>query len=213
MKDIIIIGAGSFGKETAWLIDDINRIEKKYRILGYLDDAESLIGQTVNDYRVLGSIDYLSKLNQNYDISCVIAIQDTKIRKTIVEKLNWFNSWETLIHPSAIVSNNSKIGDGSIITAQNTISVNVIIGNHGLINIGCTIGHDCIIGNYVSIMSNSTLGGKVEIKDGSYLGTSVSIVPNAKIGEFSRVGIGSVVIRNVKDRTTVMGNPAKLLKV
>lgn len=212
MKDIVIIGAGNFGREVAWLIEDINRENEKYKLLGYLDDTESLIGQKVNNYAVLGNIDYLTKINGNYDVSCVIAMQDTKAREAIVEKLSWFNSWETLVHPSAIISNNSKIGCGSIITAQNTISVDVTIGNHCLLNIGCTVGHDCIIGDYVSIMSNSTLGGKVEIKNGSYLGTSVSIVPGVRVGEFSKIGIGSVVIRNVKDRTTVMGNPAKLLK-
>lgn len=212
MKNIVIIGAGNFGREVAWLIEDINKVENKYRIMGYLDDTKSLIGQYVHNYKVLGNIEYLKEVCENHDVSCVIAMQDTNARKSIVERLYWFNSWENLIHPSAIISDKSIIGSGNIIAANNTISVNVKIGNHCLLNIGCTIGHDCILDDYTSIMSNSALGGRVEIREGAYLGTTVCVVPGKVIGEFCKVGIGSVVIRNVKDRTTVMGNPAKLIK-
>ena len=212
MKDVVIIGAGNFGREVAWLIEDINNQANMYRILGYLDDTESLIGQTVQNYKVLGNIEYLSDICQNNKVCCIIAMQDTNARKSIVEKLEWFDEWENLIHPSAIISDRTILGKGNIIAANNTLSVDVTIGNHCLLNIGCTIGHDCVLDDYVSIMSNSALGGGVKIREGAYLGTTVSVVPGKTIGEFSKVGIGSVVIRDVKSRTTVMGNPAKLLK-
>ena len=212
MKEIVIIGAGDFGREVAWLIEDINKTSPKYRLLGYLDDKEGLSGKTVEGYPVLGNVGHLRKICGKGSVCSIIAMQDPDIKKRIVEKLNWFDSWENLIHPSALISEKAELGAGNIITARNTVSINVTIGNHCLLNIGCIIGHDCVIGDYVSIMSNSAIAGRVEIKEGSYLGTGVSIVPGKKVGHSAKIGIGSVVIRDVKDGTTVMGNPARSIK-
>ena len=49
MKEIVILGAGDFGKEVAWLIEEINKRNPTYIILGYLDDDEKKIGQSFND--------------------------------------------------------------------------------------------------------------------------------------------------------------------
>ena len=33
MKDIVIIGAGGFGREVAWLIEDINKVNLEWNII------------------------------------------------------------------------------------------------------------------------------------------------------------------------------------
>ena len=38
MKDLIIVGAGGFGRELLQWIKDINRIERKWNIAGFIDD-------------------------------------------------------------------------------------------------------------------------------------------------------------------------------
>ena len=91
MKDMIIIGAGDFGREVAWLIEDINKRQMTYRVLGYLDDANCVQGQTVHNYKVLGKIEFLKSLCDNNEVCCVIAMQDTIARKLIVERLDWFS--------------------------------------------------------------------------------------------------------------------------
>ena len=60
MKEIVILGAGDFGKEVAWLIEDINKVKPTYIILGYLDDDEGKIGQKLNGYECLGPVRYLT---------------------------------------------------------------------------------------------------------------------------------------------------------
>lgn len=42
MKDIVIIGAGGFGREVAWLIEDINRIKQTWNIIGFVDDNDAI---------------------------------------------------------------------------------------------------------------------------------------------------------------------------
>ena len=52
MKEIVIIGAGDFGQEATWLIEEINKGNLAYHILGYLDDDPVKIGQEINGYQV-----------------------------------------------------------------------------------------------------------------------------------------------------------------
>lgn len=209
MKNIVIIGAGDFGKEVAWLIDDMNKASPAYKILGYLDDDVSKQGQKLNVYSVLGTTDIFYKLYENSDVCAVIAMQNGAIRKRIVDKFSDFDNWETLVHPSVNISGTSSIGKGCILCAGTNVSVNTVIGSHCLFNISATVGHDCIIGNYVSAMSGSCICGHVTVRDFAYLSTNCTVVPGKTVGSHSVVGAGSVVIRNVRDNTTVMGVPAK----
>lgn len=53
MKDIVIIGAGGFGREVAWLIDDINKNEPTWNLLGYVDDNSQLIDTSINGWNIM----------------------------------------------------------------------------------------------------------------------------------------------------------------
>ena len=211
MKEIVILGAGDFGKEVAWLIEEINKREPRYIILGYLDDDESKIGKQFNGYECLGPVASLTELNRNHHACAVIANQNGEIRKRFVEMFPGFDEWETLVHPSVNISDTSTMGKGCVVCAGGNISCNTKIGDFCLFNISVTMGHDCEIGNYVSIMSGSCVSGHVTIGDGAYLATNCTIIPGMKVGERAKVGAGSVVIRKVKPETTVMGVPAKVV--
>lgn len=209
MKEIVIIGAGDFGRETVWLIEEINRKQPAYTILGYLDDAASKHGQIMNGYEVLGGIDYLSELSKTRRVYAVIAMQEGAVRKKIVERTAGFENWETVIHPSVNIAASSRIGKGCIICAGSNISVDTQIGNFCIFNISSTVGHDCKVADYASAMSGTVICGHVCLGEGVYLGSNASILPGRVVGENAKVGAGSVVLRNVRAKRTVMGVPAK----
>ena len=58
------------------------------------------------------------------------------------------------------------------------------------------------------VLPRSNLAGGVTVGIETFLGTGVSVIPYISIGDHSVVGAGSVVIRNVPDRTTTFGVPA-----
>ena len=211
MKKIVILCAGDFGKEVAWLIEDINRQKPFYDLIGFLDDDPGKTGQFYNGVRCLGSVDMLMDLNTNDSVSAVIANQSARIRKNIVKKLGDFSAWETIVHPSVNLSGTSKLGKGCIVCANCNISVNSRLGDQCIWNLGVTVGHDCNVGDYVSLMSGAVISGHVSIGEGAYFGSNCTVVPGRKIGSYATVGAGSVVIRNVKDDASVMGVPAKVL--
>ncbi|KAE9591045.1 hypothetical protein Lal_00023388 [Lupinus albus] len=84
---------------------------------------------------------------------------------------------------------------------------------------GLVVGETAVIGNNVSILHNVTLGGTgklcgdrhPKIGDGVLIGAGTCILGNIRIGDRAKIGAGSVVLKEVPPRTTVVGNPAKVV--
>ena len=209
MKNIVIIGAGGFGREVAWLIEEINEFEEQWNLIGFVDDDPSLNGKIINGYEVLGNIDWLIK----QELNVVNAIANPIIkRKTIERILGSKNKFPILIHPSARCSKSVKYGEGTIICAGNIITVNIELGSHVIVNLDCTIGHDAVIGNYSTILPSVNISGFVKIHDCCSIGTGSAIIQGVSIGENTTIGAGSVVVKDIPANCTAVGVPAKPIK-
>lgn len=212
MKKLYIVGAGGFGREVLWLVNRINEKEKIWDIQGFIDDNKSLHGKIENDYKVLGSCEYLKNLSE--DTYVVISIGSAKIKEKIAEKLKEYSNvhFTTLIDPSVIISEKVKIGEGTIICAGTIITVNIEIGNHVIINLDCTVGHDSIIEDYATILPSVNLSGNTITKKYTTIGTGTKVIQGITIGKNVIVGAGTVVIRDIEDNVTAVGNPARIVK-
>lgn len=209
MKDIIIIGAGGFGREVAWLIEDINNINKEWNIVGFVDDNANAKDENLNGYELVGDIDWL--MNQSYYVTS--AIGNPSVNKKIMDKLATSeNKYATLIHPSVICSDTSSIGEGSIICAGNIITVNATIGKHVIINLDSTIGHDATINDYTVILPSVNVSGHVVLEKGVSVGTGSAIIQGLTVGENTIIGAGSVVVKDLPANCTAVGSPAKPIK-
>jgi serine O-acetyltransferase len=84
---------------------------------------------------------------------------------------------------------------------------------------GFVAGETAVIGDNVSILQGVTLGGTgkadgdrhPKIGNGVLIGAGAIILGNIKIGECARVGAGSVVVKDVPPRVTVVGVPARIV--
>jgi len=205
MKDIVIIGAGGFGKEVAWLIEQINRVNQTWNLLGYVDDYKPM-GTEINGAQILGPIDWL----KGQKLSVICSISDPLIRKQIIEKLSHsHNDFVTLIHPKVEISDTVTIGKGTLICEGAKFTVNISIGNHVIIYHNSVVCHDSIIRDYCTILPSVNISGNVHIDYMTTLGTGSKIIQNLKIGSNVLVGAGSVVIRDVNKNSKVVGVPAK----
>ena len=55
MNEIVIVGAGAFGREVVWLIERINKVNNQWKIKGFIDDNIA-IGTKVENYSVIGKV-------------------------------------------------------------------------------------------------------------------------------------------------------------
>lgn len=212
MKDLIIFGASGFGREVLWLVERINAKQPSWNILGFMDDNETINNSEINGYKVLGkTADIINYENAYF----VCAVGASKVREKIIENLKRINpqvKFATLIDPSVEISNFVTIGDGTIICAHTIVTVNITIGSHVIINLDCTIGHDAILQDFVTLYPSVNISGITNIGRCSELGTGMQIIQGKKIGEYSIVGAGSVVVKDIPDNCTAVGSPAKPIK-
>lgn len=186
MKNIVIIGAGDLGKELVWLIEDINKFYPTYLILGFLDDDGEKIGGEFYGYKVIGTIDQLEDIARKIPTAAVIAIQDGKVRRKIVEEHKGFREWESIIHPTAVIASSSPVGRGTIVFPLVTVSVDAKLGEFNLFYIHSTICNDCIIGDYVSTMSNTTVSEHSEVIAESLLKAGCTVEPHSNYSKTER---------------------------
>lgn len=216
MKDIAIYGAGGFGREIACLIKLINesKTEQEWNLIGFLDDDEKLWG-TKNEYgTVLGGADWLNQYTK--ELACAIAVGNPKAVQKIVGEINHPKvSFPNLFAPSVtfLDKENLHIGQGNIICSNCFISCNVTIGNFNLFNGYIPIGHDAVIGDCNVVMPSCNISGGVVIGNGNFFGVQSVVLQYIKIGNNTRVGANSVIMRKTKDGYLYMGNPAKKMSL
>ncbi len=207
MKDIVIIGAGGVGRETAWIIEQINMRKPTWNIVGFVDDNEEIWNSEINGYKVKGNLSYLNVLeNKPY---VIIAIANYKVKKSIVNKLEDRFQFATIIHPDVYSNTTVEIGKGSIVYPGVIMTTNISIGKHVIISPKCGIGHDSIIKDYASILWNVNISGFDIIEEGTIIGSGATIIQNKRIGSEAIIGAGAVVVKDIESASTNVGVPTK----
>ena len=207
LEPLVIVGAGGFGREVCWLVEEINQACPTWSVLGFLDaDPEALAGLDVPG-RVIGSP---GTFGGWADAMAVCAIGDPVARKKVVTEANSRGArWATLIHPTAMVGTASSIGPGSILCRGAGVTVNACLGQHVHMNLHSIAGHDARLGDFCSLACHVDIAGGVVLEEGAFLGSHAVVLPKARVGAWARVGAGTVVLRHVPAERTVFGVPAK----
>ncbi len=211
MKQIVIIGAGGFGREVQWLIERINAKEIIWQLKGYIDDGIEA-GTKINGYPVLGGIDYLLEMEE--EISVVCAIGSAQTRKKVIEKISNKNNIEfpNLIDPNVQMSNYIELGRGNVICAGSILTVNISVGDFTIVNLDCTVGHDVILNSFVTVYPSVNISGCVKIGECTEIGTGTKIIQGKTIGNKVILGAGAVVVKDIEIPGTYVGVPVKAVK-
>lgn len=195
MKDILIIGAGGIGREAAWIIEEINKVNERWNLLGFVDDSSKMWGKELNGYKVLGDLNTLLFLKSKPYV--IVAMANCKVKKHIIEKLKGNFEFATLIHPSVRISDYIKVGQGTIIYPGTILTVNTTIGNHVLISGNCGIGHDTEIGDYSSVLWGCNFSGYDTLGEGCFIGVGTSIAQGISIEAGYKAMTGSNIIESI----------------
>jgi len=209
MKEIIILGTNGNCIDILDTINEINSISPKYKCLGFLDDNPDNLGKEYYGIKVIGPLSQATIFNDAYFVNGISSSHNFWNKKSIIQKtMIPLERFETIIHPTASVSKLSQIGFGTVILQNVTIASNVKIGNHVIILPNSIISHDDIIGDFTCITGGVCVSGGVTIGESCYLGTNCSIIGDIHIGDYSLIGMGSNVIKSVRENSVMIGNPA-----
>jgi sugar O-acyltransferase (sialic acid O-acetyltransferase NeuD family) len=212
-QDLLIIGAGGFGRETAQAVSALRQAGAAWRLLGYVDDDPRRHGTLVDDAAVLGGREVLGQVPRARIVVCTGRPDDYTSRMRIVRELGLpWQRYATIVHPSAEVSASSWLGPGSVLLAQVVLTAAVRVGAHVAVMPHVTLTHDDVIDDFATIASGACLGGGVSVGRGAYIGAGAIIGENQSVGPYALVGMGAVVIGDVPGGEVWAGVPARRLR-
>ena len=211
MKDIAIYGAGGFGREVACLINRINEKTPTWNLIGFFDDNPELKGKMVSHFGpCLGGIDELNGYPK--ELSVAMALGNSVVLQKLVESIhNDKITFPNIYDPTFYVVDPKtfSIGHGNIIQGQSCVSCDVTVGDFNVMNGSVVIGHDVVIGSYNTLMPAVRISGEVKIGDSNFFFFFSIVLQQMKVGNYVRLGAGSVMMTKPKDGNLYLGVPAK----
>jgi len=206
-EKLYIFGAGAFGREIAWLAEEIWPINLK---ISFLVDDEEYLRPPINGIPTMLLEREVMPENSRY----VIAIGHPESRRKVAKMFQERDAKATtLVHPRTEMSRFVEIEGGTVICAGNVITTNIRIGQHVHVNLSCTLGHDVIIGEFSTLSPGVHVSGHVHIGRNVFVGTGANIINGTEasplvIGDGAIIAAGACVIRSVEPGALMAGVPA-----
>ena len=196
------------------MIKAVERSEPNFRACGFIDNDPGKKGTTFLGLPVFGGFEVLDDLQRRNDVRFVNLITGaTRARyETSREMARRGCRFTNFVHPGIDLTL-TELGIGNYIQEGVILQAAVRVGNNSSIHMASLVSHEVTIGDSVFIAHGVSISGCVTVGDGAFIGTHATIIPRLTIGRWSTVGAGAVVIEDVPDYATVVGNPARVIKV
>jgi acetyltransferase EpsM len=204
---IAIVGAGGHGRVAL----DCLRVRSGDDFdLALFDDRWAEVRE-VDGVAVLGPLEMLFEAPEWGFV--FVAVGDNATRQRIAEDLaRRGRRLVTIVHPHTAISPRATIGEGTIAVAGSVVNAGARVGRCVILNTLSSVGHDCVVEDYAQIAPGVNLGGGAVIERGAFLGIGAKVVPLARIGAWSIVGAGSVVLGDLPARSFCHGTPARVVR-
>lgn len=208
MRKLVICGAGGHGAEVIDIARNINAVEPRWHLAGFVD-RHIPAGTIVRGLPVLGDDRYLLDCGEPVDV--VLGIGDAAARERIAEELskNPRISFPAAVHPSACLSPDASVGEGAVVSPLAVAAAGSRLGRFSLINHAAFVGRGVRVGAFSLIMSGAVLSDGSVVGDRCLVGARAAVDRGLSLGDGAVVGVGSIVFEDVPPGVTVFGNPAR----
>ena len=183
--DIIIVGAGGFGREAAWTL---------------ADDDPALASGSIEGYPLLGTPEKASC--DHPGAAVFVAVGDNATREKVYRRLRG-HDFPVVIDPSAEVAPTVEMRHGTFVGPRAVISVGAELGKFVIVNARAGVGHDSKLGDFSQVCPGATLSGHTVVGEHAYLASNACTVPGVRIGARAKISAGLPVYANVGDGETL----------
>lgn len=205
--DLIIIGAGGFGRELHTMLwDGISRDE--YRFKGFL--ANESDEKAASHGPVIGSPeDYQPQQNDRF----LLAIGAMEVRDRLTRQLrSRGGQFASFVHRTAYIADNATIGEDAVIYPFAVVSNAACVADHVHLNYYASVGHDATVGRCCLLAPYATLNGFSTLEDQVYMSTHATVVVAKRVGPRCKISANTSVQHDVPADSFVFGVPGKVIR-
>lgn len=208
---MLIVGAKGFAKEVLEIFHQKGETEN---LCFYDDTTPDFPNELYGKFKVLKSLEEAEKYFENIDSQFTIGIGNPHLRKILAEKFEKIGGQLTsaISKFAEIGSFGIVIGDGGNILSGVKISNDVKIGKGTMIYYNAVITHDVTIGDFCEISPSVNILGRAKVGNFVQIGSGSIIFPDVEIGDYAIIAAGSVVRNSVPGNVMVAGIPAIIKK-
>lgn len=205
--DLIIIGAGGFGRELHVMLMDAFSADQ-YQFKGFLADESNALAAQLGP--VVGSPrDYQPQPNDRFLLAIGYMDAREQTTKLIRERGGKF---ESFIHPQAYIASNATIGAGAVIYPFAVVSNAAIVADQVHLNYYASVGHDCHVGRCCLLAPYATMNGFSALGDHAYMSTHSTVVVAKRVGDRTKISANSTVQQDVPPDCFVHGVPGRVTR-
>jgi sugar O-acyltransferase (sialic acid O-acetyltransferase NeuD family) len=198
-EPVVVIGGGGHAKVLVATL-----LAAEVPVEAVFDDDEALWGGDLLGVPIRGPAE---RVADEPNRLAILGIGSNATRKRFAETLPC--RWTTVVHPSAVVHGSATLGPGTVVFAGAVIQPDARVGAHAIVNTSSSIDHDCQIGDWVHLGPGVRLCGGVILEAGVMLGVGSVVTPLRRVGAWTTVGAGAVVVRDLPPGVTAVGVPAR----
>jgi sugar O-acyltransferase (sialic acid O-acetyltransferase NeuD family) len=207
MPRLLIFGAGGHARVVVTLA----RRTGAWEIVGVLDRLAPTALEIIDGTAVIGGFEDAARLFAGGIRHAALAVGDNRARAELQAHLTALGfEFPVLCHPTAIVEDTVKLGDGTLVCAGAILGAQVVVGRGVIVNTGAILDHETQVGDHAHIAPGCRVAGRVSIGTGVMLGIGSSVRERISIGAHALLGAGSVVVEDISAGVTAFGVPARV---
>jgi sugar O-acyltransferase (sialic acid O-acetyltransferase NeuD family) len=187
-------------------IEALDCVNDEFDFLGFIDDDRE---KRSDDYKI-----YTREILNEYSDTYLLAVPGSPTsflkRESLIGGLGIEEKrFVTIVHYTASIGKNVKLGFNCLIMPGVVITSNAVIGDHVCVLPNSVIHHDAVVNDHTLIGSNVVIAGGTIIGRNCYIGSGTTIINGITVGEHSLIGMGSNIIKTVAAHSKMVGNPAR----
>jgi UDP-perosamine 4-acetyltransferase len=206
---LIVIGAGGHARVLLSALLDLGR-----HVVGFAEREPS--EKTLLGVPCIGNDDAVLA----YDPQQVLLVNGIGSVGSVANRLRVFDyfvarnyRFASVIHSSALIASDARVDEGVQIMAGAIIQTGCVAHENSIINTGAQLDHDCIMDAHAHVAPGAVLSGSVHVGARAHVGAGATVIQGVHIGPDAIVGAGAVVLTDVPASCTVVGVPARPIRV
>lgn len=209
-RELLLVGAGGFGREAAEAVRAVNAARPTWDLLGFLDDDATKHGTLIGGVCVLDEVAAFEQYPNAQLVLCPVRPDNYVARRLLADRLGLEDErYATIVHPTATVGTTCELGAGSVLLAHVDLTADVVVGRHVIAMPQVILTHNVRVDDYATLAAGVRVGGGCHIGRGAYIGAAACVREALAVGESAMVGMGSVVVRDIPAERLWSGTPAR----